>query len=87
MITASMLEGRGYRMVGDYYVSPVKPMMSTAGWYAGHYCYELMEGQWVGPMPYDRITGYYLTKEEVEDLIKRADQGFAFAAKYANMGV
>lgn len=73
MMTAKELMDKGYRLIDVYWVSPVKAMRSAAGWYAGTDCYEMTGAHGlVGPMPYERITGYYGSDEGVEAVIKLA---------------
>ena len=48
---------------GHLVVSNVCVCESNAGYYVGRYCAEYIgDGMWL-PQPYERLSGYYITKE------------------------
>lgn len=49
------------------YISRPHAMMSAAGWYVGESYWDLKFGGFEGP--YNRLSGYYATREEVEKIL------------------
>ncbi len=63
---------------GDLSIGDLTVMRSAAGYYIGSACYEFLDtepyaGEWIGPMPYDRQSDYFATREDAAAYLSHFD--------------